>query len=55
MNTEARPEASNKDKSSTVLIGRVAASRLDPATITSLGMLHLRSRSELVEVFTPAG
>ena len=55
VNTAARLEAANKDKNSTVLIGPVAASRLDPATIKSLGTLHLRGRSEPVEVFTPAG
>jgi adenylate cyclase len=55
VNTAARLEAANKDKNSTVLIGPVAASRLDPATIRSLGQIHLRGRSEAVDVFTPAG
>jgi adenylate cyclase len=53
VNTAARLEAANKTQDSTILIGPVAAARLDPATIRSLGLIELRGRGDAVEIFTP--
>ena len=53
VNTAARLEAANKTLNSTILIGPIAAARLDPATIGSIGRIELRGRSAPVEVFTP--
>src|SRR5262249_41725614 len=53
VNTAARLEAANKTVGSTILIGPVAASRLDPATIRSIGRMSLRGLSAPLEIFTP--
>jgi len=53
VNTAARLEAANKTVGSTILIGPVAASRLDPTTIRSIGRMSLRGLSAPLEIFTP--
>src|SRR5262249_30123852 len=54
MNTAARLEAANKELGSSICIGPVAAGRLDPSSVRSLGKLAVRGRSEPLEVFTCA-
>jgi adenylate cyclase len=53
VNTAARLEAANKTVGSTILIGPVAASRLDPTMIRSIGRMSLRGLSAPLDVFTP--
>jgi adenylate cyclase len=53
VNTAARLEAANKMVGSTILIGPVTASRLDPTTIRSVGRRTLRGLSTPLEIFTP--
>jgi adenylate cyclase len=53
VNTAARLEAANKTVGSTILIGPVAASRLDPTTIRSIGRMSFRGLSAPLEIFTP--
>ena len=53
VNAAARLEAANKELGSTICVGPVAASRLDPSTIRPLGQVSLRGREELMAVFEP--
>ena len=54
MNTAARLEGANKELGSSICIGPIAAARLDPSSIRSLGKLVVRGRSDPLEVFTCA-
>ncbi|MEJ0094702.1 MAG: adenylate/guanylate cyclase domain-containing protein [Methylocella sp.] len=53
INTAARLEAANKELGTTICIGPVAAARLAPGTVRSVGKLMVRGRSETLEVFEP--
>jgi adenylate cyclase len=53
VNTAARLEAANKTVGSTILIGPVAASRLDPTATRSVGRMSLRGLNTPIEIFTP--
>jgi adenylate cyclase len=53
VNAAARLEAANKELGSTICIGPVAASRLDPSTIRPLGRISVRGREEAMAVFEP--
>jgi adenylate cyclase len=53
VNTAARLEAANKSIGSTILIGPVAASRLDPTTIRRIGRISLHGLTEPLEIFAP--
>ncbi len=53
INTAARLEAANKELGTTICIGPVAAARLAPGTVRSVGKLMIRGRSEELEVFEP--
>ncbi len=53
INTAARLEAANKELGTTICIGPVAAARLAPGTVRSVGKLMIRGRSETLEVFEP--
>ncbi len=53
INTAARLEAANKELGTTICIGPVAAARLPPGLVRSVGKLTVRGRSDVLEVFEP--
>ncbi|SFK33809.1 CHASE2 domain-containing protein [Methylocapsa palsarum] len=53
INTAARLEAANKELGTSICIGPVAASRLPPGLVRSVGKLMVRGRSDELEVFEP--
>ena len=53
INTAARLEAANKTLGTTICIGPVAAGRLAPGMVRSVGKLKVRGRSDELEVFEP--
>jgi adenylate cyclase len=53
INTAARLEAANKELGTSICIGPVAAGRLPPGLVRSVGKLMVRGRSDELEVFEP--
>jgi adenylate cyclase len=53
VNAAARLEAANKELGSSICIGPIAASRLDPSTIRPIGKIALRGRDDLFLVYEP--
>jgi adenylate cyclase len=54
VNTAARLEAVNKELGSSICIGPGTAARIDPALLTSLGVITLRGQSQPLQVYTLA-
>jgi adenylate cyclase len=53
INTAARLEAANKELGTSICIGPIAAGRLPPGLVRSVGKLMVRGRSDELEVFEP--